>query len=86
MVVTLVIAVHDPGLAGRQELGNQGAFIAFAVGQTEFSGDAPVNVKAQMDLGLSGGGGVIGPGHGTDRVDEGAVNGHQVAQLGMGQG
>ena len=39
-----------------------------------------------MNLGLSGGRGVIGPGHGTDRVDEAAVNGHQVAQLGMGLG
>jgi len=76
----------NPGLPGRQELGNQGAFIAFAVGQTDFSRDTPVDVKAQMDLGLFGGAGVIGPGHGTDGVDEGAVNGHQVAQVGMGLG
>ena len=55
VAVALVVAVHDPGLAGRQELGDQGAFIAFAVGQTDFSGDAPVDVKAQMNLGLFGG-------------------------------
>ena len=34
-----------------------------------------------MDLGLFGGAGVIGPGHGTYDVNEGAVNGHQVTQL-----
>jgi len=50
VAVALVIAVHDPGLAGRQELGNQGAFIAFAVGQTNFSGDTAVDFKAQMDF------------------------------------
>ena len=32
VAVTLVIAVHDPGLAGRQKLGDHGAFIAFTVG------------------------------------------------------
>jgi hypothetical protein len=88
VAVALVVAVHDPGLAGRQELEDQGAFIAFAVGQTEFSGDAPVDVKAQMNLGLFAAGGVIGPSHGADGVDEASVNGHQIAQLGMdlGQG
>ena len=46
VVVALVVAVHDPGLAGRQELGDHRLFIAFALGQTDFSGDTPVNVKA----------------------------------------
>ena len=39
-----------------------------------------------MNLGLFGGGGVIGPGHGKHGVDEGAVNGHQISQLGVGVG
>ena len=39
-----------------------------------------------MELGLFGGAGVVGPGHRTNGVDEGAVNGHQVTQVGMGLG
>ena len=41
VTVALVDAVHDPGLARRQELGDQGAFIAFAIGQTDFSEGCP---------------------------------------------
>jgi len=55
-------------------------FIALIAGQTDLSGDASVDVQTLMNPGLSGGREVIGPGHGTDGVNEAAVNGRQVTR------
>ena len=77
----LIPPISDAGLPRIKDLTEKGPFTAFAAGQTEFGGNALVNVKPQIGLGFFGMFPVVGPGHGQHGVDERSVDGDEISGM-----
>jgi len=84
--VAPVVADHDPSLSGFQDATDEGPLIGLALGEKHPGGNSAIDVKAQVDFGLLGAIAVFGPGHGQNRVDEGAVDHLKVSEVGVALG
>ena len=79
--MTLVVTVHDSGLARQEYLADKGTFISFAIGEKYFWWDRLVDVKAKMHLGFLAVITIIGPVHGKNRINQWAVNGYEISKF-----
>ncbi len=84
--MALIVAIHDARFSGGQNLADERSFILFAVGKENLLGNAAIEIKTDVNLGLLGAVPVIGPIHGQNGIDQGAVDNGQIAQLGMSFG
>jgi hypothetical protein len=70
VLMALVVSIHNTGLPWLQYLGNERAFISLACIKKKLFRDSPVQVKADMHLGLVGTVPVVGPLHGGHGIDQ----------------
>ncbi len=82
----LVIAVGNGGLPRSNQVNNLFAFVAFAGGEGEGGWNGAVDIESEVGLGFIGSLAVVGPGCGKRGVDQGAVNGNEIAEVGMSLG
>ena len=84
--MALIVSIHDARLSGGQNLTDERSFIPFAVRKENLLRNATIQVETDVNLGLLGAAPVIGPIHGQNGVDQGAIDNGQVAQFRMSFG
>jgi len=83
VLMALVIAVHDAGLARGHNFLYKGPLVGFTGAEIDPLWNAPVQAESQMHLGLLDAVPVVGKLHRGDRVNQRAVHTDQVAQVPM---
>lgn len=79
--MTLIAPIHDPGLSWFKDLADKRPLTAIARGEENFPGYGTVYIEAKMGFCLVYAIAVIGSVHGKNGIDEGAVNGDQIAEF-----
>ena len=79
--VTLVVPVDNAGFTRLKDGGDIRPFIALAVRQIDFHGNAAIEIEPDMGLRLVHATPVIRPRHGEGGLDQGSVDGDEVAQM-----
>jgi hypothetical protein len=72
--MALRVAIHDACFSVGKNLTDERALIPFAVREKYLFGNATIEVKTDMDLGLLGAVPVVGPMHGQYSINQGAVD------------
>ena len=78
----LISSIKDPGFARQQYSADKWPLTVVAGGKEYFPWDATIDVKPDVGFSFFGTTSIIGPGHGKDRVNQGAINCHQLAKFG----
>ena len=79
-LVVDIAAIDDAGFALFQKGRDKGSFGPFTVGQRQVTGDALIEVKAQVGFGFTLSRGILGPPHRQTGVDQAAIDGGQLPQ------
>ena len=80
-LIALVVPVKYPGFTRLKDGGDIRSFIALAVRQVDFHGDAAIEIEPDMGFCLIDVAPVISPRHGERGLDQGPVDGDEVAQM-----